>query len=98
MKLVRDKIPEIMDAKGKKPITHTANADEFKRHLTKKLQEEVLEIKKELNAEELADLLEVIYSLGRLIELTPQDLEKIRIKKAEENGGFSKKIILENPK
>ncbi|MBI2530148.1 MAG: nucleoside triphosphate pyrophosphohydrolase [Candidatus Diapherotrites archaeon] len=98
MKLVRDKIPEIMDAKGKKPIIHTASADEFKRNLIEKLNEEVLEIKKELNAEELADLLEVIYSLGKLIWLTPQDLEKIRIKKAEENGDFSKKIILENPK
>jgi predicted house-cleaning noncanonical NTP pyrophosphatase (MazG superfamily) len=97
MKLVRDKIPKIMIKKGKSPITHFASELEFEEYLIKKLEEEVIEIKKDRNVEELADLLEVIYALGELIGVDSKKIEETRIKKIETNGGFSKKIILENP-
>ena len=98
MKLVRDTIPSLMKNKGQTPITHIANRKEFEEYLIKKLDEEINEIKQDTNIEELADLLEVIYALGNLIEVTPEQIEKVRLKKVNTNGGFSKKIILENPK
>ncbi|MFA6064551.1 MAG: NUDIX domain-containing protein [archaeon] len=95
-KLVRDNIPKIMLSVGKQPITHIANEKEYKEYLLKKLDEEVLEVKNDLNEEELADALEVIYALAETIGKTPQNLENLRKLKKEKNGGFEKKIILEN--
>lgn len=96
MKLVRDKIPEIILSKGKTPKTHIATDKEYKEYLLKKLEEEVLEVKEELNEEELADVLEVVYTLAKLIGKTPKELEKTRKLKKSKNGGFEGKIILEN--
>ena len=56
-----------------------------------------LEIKEDLNEEELADVIEVIYALAEIIRKTPQDLENTRKLKKDKNGGFSRKTILENP-
>lgn len=42
-KLVRDKIPEIIIAHGKKPITRILNDDEYIEELDKKLNEEITE-------------------------------------------------------
>ena len=96
MKLVRDKVPQKILADGRTPITHTATQKEYKQHLFKKLEEEVLEVKKDLNEEELADVIEVIYALGKLIHKTPKQIETKRKQKLLKNGGFTKKIILEN--
>ena len=46
------------------------------------------------NTEELADILEVIHALANHHNLTPQQLEHIRQQKAQERGGFSKRLIL----
>lgn len=94
MKLVRDRIPEIIRADGKEPKTHIANEEEFKQLIVSKLVEEVFEFKKEPSAEELADILEVIHTLaaehGGI-----SHIEEVRKKKAVERGGFSKHIVLE---
>jgi len=94
-KLVRDKIPEIIGAKGQTYKIHTASDEEYRTKLIEKLGEEVAEFTKEPNTEELADILEVIHALAYLLESTPQEIEKIRQTKTDERGGFSKKIILE---
>lgn len=96
MKLVRDNIPEIMKTKGKEPIIHIATDEEFMEFLIKKLEEEVIEIKNDTNVEELADLTEVINQIIFLIGSNPLELERVRIEKLKKNGGFSKRIILEN--
>jgi len=97
-KLVRDKIPEIIKGKGETPITHIADDQEYKIRLKEKLQEEVAEFLKDSNAEELADILEVIYALGDNIGVSKEELERIRLKKAEKRGGFKEKIILDETK
>jgi predicted house-cleaning noncanonical NTP pyrophosphatase (MazG superfamily) len=95
MKLVRDKIPELIEADGKKPITHTAKDKEYVEELIKKLYEELKEFENEYKTEELLDLLEVIYAIAETHKISIEELEKLREKKAKERGRFTKKIILD---
>lgn len=94
-KLVRDKIPEIIAAKGQSYKIHTATPEEYRVKLIEKLGEEVAEFTKEPSVEELADIMEVVQALAFLLESTPAEVEKLRAQKAEERGGFKKRIILE---
>ncbi len=95
-KLVRDKIPEILDAKGVVYEERTASPEEYKQELIKKLTEEIIEFQEAGDIEELADVLEVIRSLAKLPEY--QHVEEVRKRKAEERGGFEKRIILKGEK
>jgi len=97
-KLVRDKIPEIIKNKGAVPITHIADDNEYWQKLKEKLQEEVDEFLKDGTEEELADILEVIYAICDFKKIDKEKLELLRIKKAEERGGFKDKIILDETK
>ncbi len=94
-KLVRDKIPEIINSKGAVPVTHIASDDEYHQKLKAKLQEEVTEFLKDSNEEELADILEVIYALCDLYNIDKNELENTRKNKADQRGGFKKRIILD---
>ena len=95
-KLVRDKIPEILDKKGVSYEKRVASSEEYKMELIKKLSEEVGEFTKDESAEELADVLEVVESLKKLPEY--DNVEEVRLKKKEERGGFDKRIILKGSK
>ena len=94
-KLVRDKIPEIIAAKGGESKTHIADQDEYTAKLRAKLQEEVDEYLENSSPEELADILEVVYALADGSGVTREDLEKLRAEKAEKRGAFKERIILE---
>jgi predicted house-cleaning noncanonical NTP pyrophosphatase (MazG superfamily) len=94
-KLIRDLIPEKMDGKGVKYKIHVATPEEYETKLREKLSEEVQEYLKDLNTEELADILEVVYALGELHGTSTASLEQMRRKKADERGGFTKKLILD---
>lgn len=94
-KLVRDKIPEIIKAKGIIPVTHIATPEEYDQKVRQKLEEEVKEFLESNNPEELADILEVIYAIAGRMGHTKHSLEAVREKKADERGGFEEGIILE---
>lgn len=94
-KLVRDKILEIIKANGQQATHKILEDDEYAEELTKKLFEEVEEYKKDRNTDELADIIEVVYALAKLHGCTPEQLEQIRLDKAQKRGGFDKKIFLE---
>lgn len=91
-KLVRDKIPQILDAKGVKYEKRVALATEMKGELAKKLEEEAGEFAEVNSAEELADVIEVIEALKALPEFV--HVERVRMKKRLERGGFDEGIIL----
>ena len=95
-KLVRDRIPEILDVKGVSYERRVASPEEYKAELIKKLAEETAEFAEESNPEELADILEVIEALKQLPEYA--DVEVVRLKKRTERGGFDGKIILKGKK
>lgn len=94
-KLVRDRIAKIIEHQGKKPITHVANEQEYYLKLKEKLQEEVKEYIETDNIEELGDLLEVIYAICDLKNITREQLENLRRKKNLERGKFLSRIILD---
>jgi predicted house-cleaning noncanonical NTP pyrophosphatase (MazG superfamily) len=70
------------------------NEGEFAQELEKKLQEEVTEYLQDKNPEELADILEVVYALGKQLGYTPETLEELRAKKAQARGSFTKRLSL----
>lgn len=97
-KLVRDKIPNIIEEKGETPVIKTLDAIEYKKELEKKLYEEykeVIEANGEEYIEELADMLEVIRTLAKLENKSLDDVILIADKKNEKRGAFDKKIFLE---
>lgn len=94
-KLVRDKIPEIMINGGSKPVIHVLNDEEYLNELHKKLLEEVNEYLLDNNIEELADIMEVFYAILRAKHIDVEELEKVRLSKANKRGVFDEKIFLE---
>ncbi len=95
-KLVRDRIPEIIEKDGRTCKTHILTDEEYIVALEEKLNEEVAEYQKDKNLEEMADVLEVLQAICIARGYTLEDLEKLRSKKANDRGGFSKKIFLES--
>ena len=93
-KLVRDCIPEIIEASGKTCVTKILSDEEYLNMLDAKLDEELAEYHQDQNIEELADLLEVIYAVAAARGYTLEQLEEVRANKAEKRGGFQKKIFL----
>ena len=93
-KLVRDKIPEIIEASGKACKTEILSDEDYLKMLDAKLDEELAEYHQDQSLEELADLLEVLFTAAVARGYTITELERTRAKKAEERGGFGKKILL----
>ena len=95
-KLVRDKIIDLIKSKGESPIYHTLTDEEYIKELHKKLFEEANEFVEDDSPEELADLLEVLYSIAKVKNIDLKEVERIRQKKHTKRGGFDKKIYLED--
>ncbi len=93
-KLVRDRIPEIIQAAGGRPETRVADSAEHVGRLRAKLVEEAGEYIASGDPDELADLLEVVHALAATHGMSPAELEHRRSAKAEERGAFSKRLIL----
>lgn len=93
-KLVRDRIPEIIESSGKTCSTEILSPEDYLRMIDAKLDEELAEYHKDQNIEELADLLEVIHAAAIARGYTLEDLEQIRAEKAAKRGGFEKRILL----
>lgn len=94
-KLVRDKIPEYIRKKGGTSITHIADDAEYWEKLMEKLLEEIEEFKKDKNAEEFVDILEVLDAIADYKGFKRDEIEKIKEKKVEKRGKFKKRIILD---
>ena len=97
-KLVRDKIPPIIEADGKACTTRILSDQEYEKELKIKLNEEVNEFleanKTEEAQEELADILELIHALAHINGASFKDIERIRREKVSKRGTFNDKIFL----
>ena len=95
-KLIRDKIPEIIEQSGKKCIVEVMDNDTYIEYLDQKLNEELAEYQQDKSIEELADLLEVMYAVVVARGYSIEELERIRLEKAEKRGSFEKRLLLKS--
>ena len=93
-KLVRDCIPDIIEADGKTCVCETLSDEDYIALLDQKLNEELAEYQESKSLEELADLLEVMQAVVKARGWTLEELEQIRADKVAKRGGFEKKILL----
>jgi predicted house-cleaning noncanonical NTP pyrophosphatase (MazG superfamily) len=97
-KLVRDRIPEIIESSKKKFSTRILNEEEYYEELKKKSFEELEEYVNTKNdddaIEELADVLEIIHALAECHGASIDKVEEVRKQKALKRGGFGEKIYL----
>ena len=94
-KLVRDRIPELIAAKGEKAVHHVADDAEYLRALGEKLVEEMNELRADPCAGEVADVLEVVEAFAKAHGIAMEDALRTKEEKRRARGGFDAKIILE---
>ena len=97
-KLVRDKIPAIIEKNGEVPITKVLSEENYLIELEKKLTEELNEVLASRGSdrlEELADLLEVMIALAKMDNKNLEDIIDKRNEKRAKRGGFDQRIYLE---
>ena len=93
-KLVRDRIPAIIQSGGHTPVTSMLNEEDYIAALHRKLDEEAAELHADPCLEEMADLAEVLLALCEAHGYTAEELQAARLKKHEERGGFRDRIFL----
>ena len=93
-KLVRDKIPQMIENQGEKPNFRIMEEEEYFKALEQKLDEEVGEFHRDKNTEELVDILEVVFALAKTLDCSVDELMQVYQKKHDARGGFDQRIFL----
>jgi len=98
-KLVRDKIPEIIEKDGEKPFIRILDDVEYRKELKKKIKEEAEELSLAENNQdlikEIGDVLEVLEYIEKSFGLDKEEILKVKEERKQKRGGFDKKIFLE---
>ncbi|WP_097028127.1 nucleoside triphosphate pyrophosphohydrolase [Clostridium peptidivorans] len=94
-KLVRDKVPEVLEQEGKKYVIQYAEKEKMLDLLKDKLKEEAREFFQDDSLEGLADIVEVVFSLANELGYSEEEVLVKRTEKREEKGGFEERIVLE---
>lgn len=95
-KLVRDRIPEIIEASGKKCEVEIVNDEVALEYLYKKLEEEASELLEDKNLEEIADVMEVLFGIAHKMGYSEEDVLNKRDEKNSTNGGFKEGLVLKS--
>jgi predicted house-cleaning noncanonical NTP pyrophosphatase (MazG superfamily) len=93
-KLVRDRIPAIIAAEGRRAEVRVLGGDAYLAALRAKLVEEAEEHRASGETAELVDVLEVVYALAATAGISPEELERDRRWRREERGGFEERLLL----
>lgn len=93
-KLVRDRIPEIIQDSGKTCVTEVLSDEDYLKMVDTKLDEELTEYHKDQSIEELTDLLEALYAAAVARGYTLEELDAVRAEKAAKRGTFEKRLLL----
>jgi predicted house-cleaning noncanonical NTP pyrophosphatase (MazG superfamily) len=97
-KLVRDKIPDRIKAKGERAVVRTLSPMEFEGHILGKLVEEAKEVRSAKTQEdlisELADVLEVVDAICETRGVRFFEVVQEQRRRRKERGAFKKRIFL----
>ena len=96
-KLVRDRIPQIIEESGNEPETCVVRGEELIEALYQKLDEEVRELQSAPTsaiAEEIADVHEVLLAIATRHGLKWADIDRHAQRKRNERGGYETGIWL----
>lgn len=96
-KLVRDRIPEIIQNSGKRCAIETMSDAEYRLALMEKLVEEAQEARQAAPDElitELADLHEVLTALMTAWQIAPEHVQQVQRQRRAERGGFEQRLKL----
>lgn len=99
-KLVRDRIPQIIESKGETCASRRLADEEYEPALINKLLEESHELacagSSQERLEEAADVYEVLAEIAAVSGFTLADVEAAADRKREERGGFQNKTWLDS--
>jgi len=93
-KLVRDRIPEIIESSGNKCEIEVVSDEIALEYLYKKLNEEVSELLEDKNLDEIVDVMEVLFAIGSKYGYSEEDILDRRNEKKDARGGFQDNLIL----
>jgi len=97
-KLVRDKIPEIIEGKGEIAVTKRLTNEEYWNALLEKALEELNEVRSAEDLEEtkteLADLLEIVRAMAEYKGFSLEEIIEEANNKAGARGKFADRIFL----
>jgi predicted house-cleaning noncanonical NTP pyrophosphatase (MazG superfamily) len=94
-KLVRDKIPALLEDTGKRYKAHIAESPEYEMYLIKKMNEEIGEFAETPCLDEAADVYEVFLAVLDAWKLNLADVQLTAGHKKDIRGAFRYGIILE---
>ncbi len=98
-KLVRDKIPEVIEKAGKSSKIRMLGDEEYQQELFRKMIEEAIELSKTRNEEqvieELADIYEVLETILIHKKIDIRKVQKRRVQKNIAKGAFENRVFLE---
>ncbi|WP_424536796.1 phosphoribosyl-ATP pyrophosphohydrolase [Sphaerisporangium viridialbum] len=98
-KLVRDRIPEIIEADGRKAKVRVLDESDLVSALTAKLAEEAEELRQaepDDRLGELADIYEVLTSLATTLGFSDEQVQEAARHKRAKRGGFNRRLWLDD--
>lgn len=96
-KLVRDRIPELIERDGKSYEVRVLDEASYRDALRKKVVEEAGEIAEAPESDlpkEIADLYEVLDGLINAYGLSTEDIRELQAKRRQDRGGFDGRLEL----
>lgn len=93
-KLVRDKIPELIEKSGRNYTSRVLNDQEYHEALIDKIIEEIGEYRETGNEEEIADIYEALDCLVRFKNYEPMRIDYLKLIRRETTGSFNDRIFL----
>lgn len=99
-KLVRDRIPEIIESNGDFPVSRQLTDEEYVPALLSKLLKEGQELalagSRQERLEEAADVYEVLAAIAGVDGFSLAEVEAAAVQKRTDRGGFQNKIWLDS--